>query len=269
MAFDFKGKVFVVSGAGSGMGLATAKLLYECGANISIVDNRREAIVAALPDITGGKVSPPSETKDAVHEDDRIIALEVDVSSSAQVNAWTEATVKKFGRLDGAANLAGITSGKKKVVDITDEDWDRMMRVNLTGTFYATRAQVKAMESLKMEAASIVNTSSIYGISGKETSSDYSAAKHGVIGMSSSCAKEVGENGIRVNCIAPGIIDTRMVRSLPPHFLESHARTLQYGQALHRMAEAKEVANLIGFLLSDLSSFITGATYTIDGGQIC
>lgn len=276
MAFNFKDKVYAVSGAASGMGLATAKLLYSQGATVSVTDNRWDALLAAIPDITSGAQHPkeePSNDPDFdehfIFNGDRVLAIVTDVSSSGEVNRWIDQTVRRFGRLDGTANLAGISSKKKLLTDVTDEDWNQMLNVNLTGTFFAVRAQLRAMEKSGMQAGSIVNTSSIYGISGKETSSDYCAAKHGVVGMTRAVAKEVGTKGIRVNAIAPGIIDTRMVRSLPEHFLEGHARTLQYDQALGRMAKAEEVGNLILFLLSDLSSFITGAVYTIDGGQIC
>ncbi|ORY15016.1 hypothetical protein BCR34DRAFT_478639, partial [Clohesyomyces aquaticus] len=176
--------------------------------------------------------------------------------------------------LDGAANMAGVTSRGARIKDLsefTDEEWGFIMGVNLTGAFYAMRAQIKEMEAggVVHVGTSIVNAGSIYGIEGKAKSSDYSATKHGVVGLSRIAAKEVGGKHIRVNCVAPGIINTPMVQNLSKPFLEGHERTLEQNQALHRMGDPTEIAKLNAFLLSEDSSFITGAVLTEDGGQVC
>lgn len=244
MPQDFTGQVIAVSGAASGIGLATSQLLYSYGAKLSVTDVRQEALYSVIPRIIGsdpysesergpastdeiqttkdiqalpasGKAMPQSLGTDGKHpivyEDDRLIAVLTDVRSSEQVNNWIDVTMHKFGQLNACANMAGITSraaGKLNLSELTDQDWAFMMDVNLTGVFYAMRAQIKAMENVAARSSgtfrgSIVNASSIYGIEGHAKSSDYSAAKHGVVGLSRSAAKEVGGEGIRVNCIAP------------------------------------------------------------------
>ncbi|PSN74352.1 NAD(P)-binding protein [Corynespora cassiicola Philippines] len=297
MPFDFSGKVIAISGAASGIGFATAKYLYAAGASLSLTDVRKEALEAAVTRLA--KAPSPASDKELeiqsadrstlpggenakpgggvlVYEDERIIAMTANVAISKQVDAWIHKTVEKFGWLDGAANMAGVASRAAGIHDITtvsDEDWLSNIDINLNGTFYSMRAQLRAMQSCGVgkqgKCGSIVNASSIYGIEGKACSADYSAAKHGVVGLTRSVAKEFGGKGIRVNCVAPGIVDTPMVQNLSPQFLEGHNRTLQHNQSLHRMADPLEIAKVNAFLLSEDSSFVTGAVYVADGGQVC
>ncbi|KAF2111993.1 hypothetical protein BDV96DRAFT_580962 [Lophiotrema nucula] len=289
MPFDFSGKVLAVTGAASGIGFATAQQLYSSGASLSLTDVRKEALEAAIARLVDDRDDTSTEAQQAdrnslpkpgnaakdstiVFESDRILAMTANVASSQAVDSWIAKTIEKFGQLDGAANMAGVTSramGIHPITEVSDEDWDFGISINLTGTFYCMRAELRAMEKVGCQKGSIVNASSIYGISGKACSTDYSAAKHGVIGLTRSTAKEFGGKGIRVNCVAPGIIDTPMVQNLSAQFLEGHRRTLQYEQALHRMSDPVEIAKVNTFLLSEDSSFVTGAVYTCDGGQIC
>jgi NAD(P)-dependent dehydrogenase (short-subunit alcohol dehydrogenase family) len=299
MPFDFTGKVIAISGAASGIGFATAEYLYRAGASLSLSDARSDALVAAierlktpvdnqqsekyakLKDVSADRSTLPTpqarpkmtETEsDVLCTEERILAMRVNVASSTQVNSWIARTVDSFKRLDGAANMAGVSSraaGVHPITEVSDEDWQFNIDINLSGTFYCMRAQLQAMEKCRMKKGSIVNASSIYGISGKAYSTDYSAAKHGIVGLTRSVAKEFGGKGINVNCVAPGIINTPMVRNLSEEFLEGHQRTLQHEQAVHRMADPMEIAKVNAFLLSDDSSFVTGAVYVADGGQIC
>lgn len=222
MPFDFAGKVIAITGAASGIGFATAQHLYSCGANLSLTDVRKEALEAAI-DILLGEPSEDLKAKSAdrktlpnpggqemqsalVYSDARILAATTNVASSSQVNDWIEQTVQKFGKLDGAANMAGVSSraaGIHPITEVSDEDWQFMIDINLTGVFYCMRAELRAMEKCGTAKGSIVNASSIYGIEGKACSTDYSAAKHGVVGLTRSVAKEFGGKGIRVNCVAP------------------------------------------------------------------
>lgn len=129
----------------------------------------------------------------------------IDVRKSKEVDSWIDKTVSKFGALDGAANLAGVVGkhiGIHSITDLSDEEWSFVMDINITGVFYALRAQLRAMQALG-NGGSIVNAASTAGIEGNAKNANYSAAKHGVIGLSRSAAKEVGEFGIRVNAIAP------------------------------------------------------------------
>jgi NAD(P)-dependent dehydrogenase (short-subunit alcohol dehydrogenase family) len=222
MPQDFTNKVVAISGAASGIGLATAKYLYSIGANLSITDIRQEALDAAISQITGSaettsQSAPASKlgllqnteeilaAKTSSHvstESERILAVVTDVRSSAQVNTWIDLTLKKFGRLDACANLAGVVGrgiGTLPLTELTDDDWSFVIDINLTAVFYAMRAQLKVMK----HGGSIVNVASTAGIQGNACNSEYSASKHGVVGLTRSAAKEVGGLGIRVNAIAP------------------------------------------------------------------
>ncbi|CAK7245664.1 MAG: hypothetical protein STHCBS139747_007249 [Sporothrix thermara] len=264
---SLKGRVVAVSGAASGIGRATAKHLFSLGVNLSVADNRKDALDAAVAEI---KAQPLAE---GVTTAPQVYARVTDVRSSAEVDAWIDETVRTLGGLDGAANLAGVVGkhiGKHDVTDLSDEEWAFVTDINLTGVFYAMRAQLRAMRKLGGGAPrSIVNAASTAGIAGDAKNASYSAAKHGVVGLTRSAAKEVGRDNIRVNCVAPGVIDTPMVQTLFKELADGIDKIVQEGQALGRRADPVEVGRTIAFLLGDDSSFVTGSIVTIDGGQIC
>jgi NAD(P)-dependent dehydrogenase (short-subunit alcohol dehydrogenase family) len=224
MPQDFTGRVVAVSGAASGIGFATAQYLYSLGATLSITDIRQEALDAAVPLIISSPVQAAStsivpkgllqNTEDILSASrndnenqvqlygDRLLAIVTDVRASKQVDRWIEQTVKAFGKLDHAANLAGVVGrgiGRSLLTELTDDAWAFVLDINLTGVFYAMRAQLRALG----KGGSIVNAASTAGIEGGKCNSDYAASKHGVVGLTRSAAKEVGGRGVRVNAIAP------------------------------------------------------------------
>jgi NAD(P)-dependent dehydrogenase (short-subunit alcohol dehydrogenase family) len=185
---NLQGKVIAISGGASGIGLCTARLLASRGAKVSIADVQQNLLKVAVEEIekAGGEV----------------IAVQTNVTDRRQVENWIEETVKKYGRLDGAANLAGVVGkniGITSVENIDDDDWNFVLGVNLTGLMYCMRAQLEKME----KNGSIVNAASVAGLTGRPQNAAYAASKHGVIGLSRSAAKETGSRGIRVNAIAP------------------------------------------------------------------
>lgn len=187
---SLSGKVIVVSGGASGIGLATAKLLISRGAKVSISDIDENAMRDALLEIgtCGG------------HEDN-LLSATVDVRDSAQVRGWIQSTKEKFGNLSGAANMAGITGHAQTttVANIEDSLWERVIGINLTGVMICQREELQAME----DGGSVVNCASLAGIQGVKGQAAYSASKHGVVGYSKSAAKEMAVRRIRVNAIAP------------------------------------------------------------------
>lgn len=188
-----KDKVYAVTGL-RGIGLAVAKQLHAHGALLSLADISPQTLTTALQTITGQETHP------------KITTTVLDIRSSAAVNAWIASTVSHFGRLDGAANMAGAIGnhhGVGKFIDLTDEEWDMLVGVNLSGMMYCLRAEVRAiMESAPGGKGSIVTASSIQGLRGFPLHTAYSTTKHGVVGLTRSVAKEVGPN-IRVNSVAP------------------------------------------------------------------
>ena len=186
---SFTGKVVAITGAASGIAAATAKLLASRGASLSLADVQQEALETQA-----------AEIKQTYHVE--VITYVVDVRHAEEVDAWIGKTIEHFGRLDGAANLAGVLGrhlGKFTIAEQDEDDWNFVLGVNLTGVMHCLRAQMRVIE----KGGSIVNAASIAGLIGRPKSAAYAASKHGVIGLTRTAAKEIGKDSTRVNAIAP------------------------------------------------------------------
>lgn len=188
----FSGKVIAISGGASGIGLATAKLLISQGASVSISDIDENALQRAIKDI---------EACSGGQREGSLLAVAADVRSTAQVKAWIDSTIEKFGRLTGGANMAGITGHDPatSAANIEDSLWERVIGINLTGVMVCQREQLRVMQ----DGGAVVNCASVAGIRGVKGQAAYSASKHGVVGLSKSAAKEMAARNIRINVVAP------------------------------------------------------------------
>jgi NAD(P)-dependent dehydrogenase (short-subunit alcohol dehydrogenase family) len=242
------GKVAIVTGASSGIGRASAILLAERGAKVVVGDITVE----------GGE-----ETAQIIGEN--AIFVRVDVSDEASVQALVDKTLNTFGRLDIAHNNAGIVLGGKAIPDTKLADFERVISVNLTGVFLAMRAQIPAM--LKTGGGSIINTSSVAGVVAQVGNIGYISSKHGVIGLTKAAAVEFSDQGIRVNAVLPGTINTPMVQKIiadNPGWVEN----LTAAQPIQRLGEPEEIAEAVAWLASDAASAVTGTSIAVDGGFI-
>lgn len=242
-----KEKVALISGAGSGIGKATALLFAEAGAKV---------VVSDINESNGQAVVKEIEAKNG-----QAFFVKADSSSATDNEQVVQQTLKKYGALHIAVNNAGIAGPQAPVGEYPIDGWEKVISVNLNGVFYGMRYQIPAM--LKSNGGSIINMASILGSVGFPTSAAYVAAKHGVVGLTKNAALEYAEANIRVNSIGPGFIKTPLVKE---NLDADTLRFLESKHAMGRLGEANEVAELCLWLASDKSSFVTGSYYTVDGG---
>lgn len=242
------GKTAVVTGGASGIGKAVVLKLSAEGYDTAIVYNRSEAEAYAL---ASGLLSLGA----------RAAAFRCDVSDSEEVNITVKKIADALGSPEILVNNAGI-SQQKLFTDITDGDWNAMIGVNLTGTFNMCRAVLPYM--IHKKSGSIVNISSMWGQTGGSCEVHYSAAKAGVIGLTKALAKEVSLSGIRVNCIAPGVVGTKMMSSFSEDDIDALCGEIPLG----RMGTPEEIAEAAAFLASDKASYITGQILGVNGGAV-
>lgn len=248
--FDFSGKVAFVTGAGSGIGRATALAFAEAGAAVTIAD-------IALPGL--------HETESQIAAlGAQVLALRCDVTQSADIKAALDATIARFGRLDAAFNNAGIEQPGASIVDLTEEMLDRVLSVNLKSVFLCMKHQIPLM--LQTGGGAIVNTSSGAGVIAIRNQSGYCASKFGVTVASKVAALEYADQGIRVNALCPGIIDTPMIARYTGGTEAGRAAIIRQ-EPVGRMGRPEEIAATVLFLCSDMGGFITGHALVADGAQ--
>jgi NAD(P)-dependent dehydrogenase (short-subunit alcohol dehydrogenase family) len=246
MTKHFENKIAMVTGAGSGIGAAIARRLAEEGASV---------VVGDLKEDSAAKVAEEIEKKGGT-----AAAVRQDVGDPASVENSVEFAVQKFGRLDVAVNNAGITGDLAPTADYSLDGWDKVIGVNLSSVFYGMKYQIPAM--LGSGGGSIVNIASILGSVGAANSAGYNAAKHGVVGLTKTAALEYAKDGVRVNAIGPGYIDTPLLQALDKEVYDGLVDLHPIG----RLGRAEEVAELALFLASDRASFVTGSYHLVDGG---
>ncbi len=243
-----KNKTVLVTGSASGIGKATAELFAQNGANVVVSDVQAEAGKAVVDQIikNGGKAA----------------FYKAEVSKPEDMEALVDFAVKTYGRLDIAVNNAGIGGEQNPIGNMSIEGWNKVIAVNLSSVFYGMKYEITAM--LKTGGGSIVNISSILGSVGFGNAAAYTAAKHGLIGLTQTAALEYSAMNIRTNAVGPGFIETPLLSGLDAELKKGLVSLHPIG----RLGKSEEVAELIYWLGSDKSSFVTGSYYPIDGGYL-
>ncbi|TCK22175.1 SDR family NAD(P)-dependent oxidoreductase [Pseudonocardia endophytica] len=252
---DFTGQVALVTGGGSGIGRAACVAFAHHGAAVAVVDR---------------EVSAAEETAELVRKADATaLALRADVTSSADVQGYVRRTVDEFGRIDCFVNNAGIGGTVAPVAEYDEADFAAVLAVNVTGAFLGLRHVLPRM--IARGGGAVVNTASVAGLVATPGASAYVASKHAVIGLTKTAAGEVARQGIRVNAVCPGPVDTGAMRRLEEQIAPDDPDGLtarnRAAQPTGRYSTPEEVANVILFLCSDLASNTTGAQYVVDGGR--
>jgi NAD(P)-dependent dehydrogenase (short-subunit alcohol dehydrogenase family) len=250
MNLSFDNKVALVTGAATGMGLATAQAFAEAGAAVVLADVKEDAVQAAAEKLVA-----------AGH---KALAVRCDVSDDAQVAAMVDRTVAEFGRLDAAFNNAGVMARIAPTADSTREDWDRVIGINLRGVWSCMKHELRQMQ--RQGSGAIVNNASVGALTGNPGIASYIASKHGVVGLTRTAALEYIQRGIRVNAVNPGLIDTQIARDVVSGDEQAYAELAKH-VPIGRAGRPEEIASVVLWLCSPGASYVVGHALTVDGGM--
>ena len=252
MNITFENKVALVTGAGSGLGLATAKAFASLGASVVLADWHKDSVELAADELKAMGCAA--------------LAVQCDVADDAQVEAMVAQTVAVFGRLDVAYNNAGVQNVLAETADSSRDDYDRVMSINLGGVWSCMKFELQQMR--KQGNGAIVNCSSLGGLVGGPERGTYHAAKHGVLGLTKSAALEYASRGVRINAICPGLFWTPMAAQMAASGQSEALDALLKAVPMGRYGKPEEIADVVLWLCSDASSYVTGQSISVDGGFI-
>ena len=247
---DFTGKVALVTGAASGMGLATAQAFAEAGAAVMMADAREEAVEQEARKLNAAGL--------------KVMAVACDVSEDAQVERMIERTVDAFGRLDAAFNNAGVMAHIAPTAESTRDEWDRVIGINLRGVWCSMKYELRQMQ--RQGSGAIVNNASVGALTGNPGIGSYIASKHGVVGLTRTAALEYIQHGIRVNAVNPGLIDTQIARDVVAGNEAAYAEIAK-NVPIRRAGRPEEIASVVLWLCSPGASYVVGHALTVDGGM--
>jgi NAD(P)-dependent dehydrogenase (short-subunit alcohol dehydrogenase family) len=250
MNISFEDKVALVTGAGSGLGLATAKAFAESGASVVLADWNEESVHSAA--------------KNLMAHGHKALPIHCDVANDAEIEAMVAQTVTTFGRLDAAYNNAGVQNVLAETADATGEDFDRVTAINLRGVWSCMKFELLQMR--KQGSGAIVNCSSLGGIVGGAGRGSYHAAKHGVLGLTKSAALEYAAKGIRINAVCPGLIQTPMSDQMAAAGQADALKAMLKDVPIGRVGRPEEIADAVLWLCSPAASLVVGHALVVDGG---